>query len=50
MVNALANIVLAKVKITNNHVATITSCIALVVELTATNKRLTSQLAEVLVR
>ena len=50
MVNTLANIVLAKVKTANNHAATITPFIALVVELTATNKRWTSQLAEVLGR
>ena len=48
IVNALANTVVAKVEIIDNHVATITSLITLVAELTATNKRLVSQLAEAL--
>ena len=46
IINALANIVFVKVKIIKNHAAIITSLITLVVELTATNKRLVSQLAE----
>ena len=47
--NTLANVVgVAKAKIINNHVVTLTSLITLVAELTATYKRLVSQLAEVL--
>ena len=36
--NALANAVVAKVEIINNHAATITSLVTLVAELTTTNK------------
>ena len=45
--NALANIVvITKAKIIDNHAVTLTSLIAMVVELNATYKRLVSQLAE----
>ena len=46
--NALANAVVAEVKIINNHAVTFTSLITLVIELAAANKRPVSQLAEAL--
>ena len=48
IVSALVNDVVMKGEIIDNQVATITSLITLVSELIATNKRLASQLAEVL--
>ena len=49
--NALVNVVAdAKTKTIHNHAVTLTSLVALVVRLTATYKRLVSQLAEVLGR
>ena len=49
--NALAHVVVdTKTNIINNHAVTLTSLITLVVERTATYKRLVSQLAEVLGR
>ena len=48
--NTLVNVVVAKVDIINNHVTTIILLIMLVAELTATSKRLVSQLAEALGR
>ena len=50
IVSALVNDVVMKGEIIDNQVATITSLITLVSELIATNKRLASQLAEVLGR
>ena len=44
--NALANTVVVKVEIINNHVAMIVSLTTLVGELTLTNKRLAGQLAD----
>ena len=46
--NALANVVVAKVKIIGNYVITFTLLITLVFELAATNKRPVSQLTETL--
>ena len=46
--NALVNAIFAKIKTIDNHVATIASFATLVTDLTATNKRLVSQLTEAL--
>ena len=48
--DALANGVVAKVKIIDNHAVTLTSLIIMLVEPAATNKRPVSQLAEALGR
>ena len=48
MCQVLANTVVAKVEITDNHAATIASLTTLVAELTVTNKRLASHLVEAL--
>ena len=48
--NGLANVVVAKVKIIDNHAVTFTLLITLVIELVATNKRPASQLVEALGR
>ena len=50
IINALVNAVVAKIEIIDNHVSMITSLITSVTELTATNTRLASQLANALGR